>query len=116
MSDEDGIFRANLPPGEYWVKATYVGYCDSSQLIYIKDSSETKIFIGLPAYCKYDKNRKYKLCPVCNKEDMTIPIVYGLLVRKGKQKLKKGKDYIAGDCLITCCDPTWYCKRDKYSF
>lgn len=70
--------------------------------------------------CKYDRSANLKECPVCHKSDQVIPIVYGLLVSipdsNRKKKKHKQSDFYPGGCEITCCDPNWYCRRDKIEF
>lgn len=60
--------------------------------------------------CPYSKNNIF--CPKCNKNDKSIPIIYGLVLIKRL----KSKKYHLGGCLTTDCDPIWYCKRDKVEY
>lgn len=82
----------------------------------VEDGNTTHLEIPWPMICKYDKSKKDKTCPVCKKKDETIPIVYGLLVDTGKKTKKKQKEFYPGGCVISGCDPNWYCKRDKIEF
>ncbi len=75
-------------------------------------------------YCKYDKSAKDKKCPLCGREDNVIPIRYGLIAvivpKKGKHTLKNQnqviEEFFAGGCVVTYCDPNWYCKKDHLKF
>ena len=104
----------SIPVGTYDLKITYLGYRDTT-LTSIKVTQDTIIDlkINYPPTCKYDK--KNKSCPVCQMKDKVIPIAYGLPSAGLLKDAKKGKVRIGG-CLITGCDPHWYCKRDKIEF
>ena len=82
--------------------------------ILIQDGKTTHLEITLR--CKYDKNKKDRTCPKCRKKDQSIPIAYGLLVDTGKKSKQKEKEFFTGGCVISGCDPNWYCKRDKIKF
>jgi hypothetical protein len=83
--------------------------------IMIEDGKTIHLEITLTP-CKYEKSKKDKTCPVCKKKDQSIPIVYGLLVDTGKKTRRKEKEFYTGGCVISGCDPNWYCKRDKRKF
>lgn len=59
--------------------------------------------------------KKKNACPVCNKQDEVIPIVYGLPDPILGEKEKQGKVQLGG-CVISDSDPQWYCKRDRIEF
>lgn len=118
-SDLNGHFVFNnVPFGTYKIKAIYVGMGDTTVQVKIVDETTFELKMELPPPCKYDKNLNDKTCPVCNKRDMTIPIVYGLIVsEEGSKSDKEMYDkWYPGGCVISKCDPNWYCKRDKYKF
>ncbi|MEY8847293.1 hypothetical protein AB9K26_00635 [Psychroserpens sp. XS_ASV72] len=80
-----------------------------------KDTISLKIPYSLT--CKYDKSKDNKTCPTCEREDEVIPIAYGLIAeitKKGEEKQEK--KYKSGGCVISDCDPNWYCKRDNLEF
>lgn len=115
-ADLDGNFTfRSVPSGKYHLKAQYIGYCDTTTEVAITGNDSINIYLELPPPCKYDK--KNKTCPKCHKRDKAIPIVYGLIV-----STKDSKDdgmyetYYPGGCNVTCCDPNWYCKRDKFEY
>lgn len=83
--------------------------------ILIQDGKTTHLEITLNP-CKYNKSKKDMTCPVCKKKDESIPIVYGLLIDTGKKTKRKEKEIYTGGCVISGCDPNWYCKRDKTKF
>lgn len=112
-TDVNGKFEIDsISPGTYNIRSSYIGYGDTT-LSNVKINNDTIliIYLGLSEPCKYNDHRNNKTCPVCGKENRVIPIVYGLIIGK----LNKRKFYFAG-CIITSCDPNWYCKRDKYKF
>jgi len=114
-TDLNGDFRIDsIPIGTYDLRITYLGYQDFT-LTSIKVTKDTIIDLNInyPPPCKYDKKNKY--CPVCKKKDKVIPIVYGLPSQGLLKESKKGKVRLGG-CMISGCDPSWYCKRDKKEF
>ena len=54
-------------------------------------------------------------CPVCNKTDMVVPIMYGYPSELMRKKAQKGEAVIGG-CVMEDDNPLWYCNRDKTSF
>ena len=54
-------------------------------------------------------------CPVCNKKDEVIPVIYGMPGEKLMRKAEKGKVKLGG-CVISGGDRKWYCKRDETWF
>lgn len=126
-TDEQGRFAIDsLDPGRYDVNATYITFRDTTlQGIQVEPGVTTFIKIVLPRYCVYDSRAESGLCPVCSKKDAVIPIQYGLLIgdethglkMDGKQRyaLDQGKWYVGG-CVISDCDPNWYCRTDSLKF
>ncbi len=62
--------------------------------------------------CPYGKS---DTCPVCHKKDSAIPIVYGFII-EGKRDATNKKNYKPGGCVVSACQPAWYCERDKIDF
>lgn len=58
---------------------------------------------------------KKQPCPVCNKTDQVIPIVYGYPGEELDKKAQKG-EVILGGCMVSEDNPRWYCKRDDKRF
>jgi len=111
-TDTNGNFTIErIPIGIYNLRVQYITYGDTTikDLRLINDTSIIVQFESPP--CEYDKHKDDRTCPICGKQDRVVPIVYGLVV--GPMDTKNF--YYAG-CLVTDCDPNWYCKRDKYKF
>lgn len=108
----------NIPTGIYRLKGYDIQYGDIV-VDNINIHNDTTIIIPVGRDCIYDKQKKNRVCPKCKKANKVIPIAYGLVIRtkKGSKPLnnRKSKTYYAG-CIITHCDPNWYCKRDKTKF
>ena len=84
----------------------------------IKYSSENEIKvleIGYSPVCKYSDSRIKTNCPTCDRKNQVVPIVYGLIMEIGTRKNKKQKSK-RGGCIVTDCQPNWYCKRDSTEF
>jgi len=115
FSDEEGKFIFNnVPIGEDILKCSLIGYGTPRRLnIKIIENSTSFIKINL-AQCQYDTFGSPR-CPICNKTDEIIPILYGEPTNKSLKRAKKEKIMLGG-CVITHCNPNWYCKRDKVSF
>jgi len=95
---------------------TYISFLEPNQI------AEFNIPYSLT--CKYDKSENNKTCPICEKQDKVIPIIYGLIARanvsvrkeeSGNEKKTERKSY-EGGCVISVCDPNWYCERDELEF
>ncbi len=112
----------SLQPDTLSIKITTGFYFRDTTVNNIIVGNDTRINleINYPPGCEFNNSRENKTCPVCGKSDETIPIYYGLLINriKGKKKNEKkaGVDYYVGGCVISGCDPHWYCKRDKRKF
>ena len=107
----------NIPTGTYRLKVFDLNY-DAITIDNLNIHNDTTITISVGRNCIYDKHNISRICPKCNKSNKVIPIVYGLVIRKkSHRKLnnRNSKKYYAG-CIITHCDPNWYCKRDKTKF
>lgn len=82
--------------------------------------SEEKLVINIKQIgpCLYDHPKDY--IPTCpkNHTDSIIPIVYGLIAERGNMYIKnktEEKVRYAG-CVVTDCDPRFYCKMHSISF
>lgn len=79
---------------------------------YLKDGEVKDLELSYSSTCPYGKSN---VCPICKKKDKVIPIVYGLIAEiKGKKS--KTKKFKPGGCVISDCQPNWFCERDKNEF
>ena len=115
VTDFDGHFNfSKVKSGRYRLKI--IGNAQTDTLIAtieVKPDSTTKLYFSYPYSCNYIKSRN--VCPVCSKTDEVIPIIYGEPTTESLKQAENGNAKIAG-CLISNCDPNWYCKRDKKEF
>jgi hypothetical protein len=109
------IFRFDSLDFVGWTITVYNKFNNLSTQLYISGiTKDTLVEIVFPAPCKYDSSFVSKRCPKCKKDNMVIPILYGY-VRKSsyKDNLKK---YKIGGCIVSDCQPRYYCKRDDLDF
>lgn len=114
-TDTNGRFKiVNLEVGEYEIKVSMIGY-GKPKVRAVQIYQDSTIFIQINfAECEYEVFGRPS-CPICNKIDEAIPILYGEPTKRSLKKAMKGKLYLGG-CIISHCDPHWYCKRDKIKF
>jgi hypothetical protein len=102
--------------GEYYVRLKHVAYNDTSFIVNMRGDSSTILTINYPnKICQYDLARNIKICPITTHRDKIIPISYGLPTRRIFRIAKRNRVYLGG-CVITDCDPTWYCERHELTF
>ena len=80
-----------------------------------KSSKITSVKFKFPVDCQYNLQGIDRKCPKCHKPDKVIPICYGLPMYDENGNKIGPKCYSAG-CMVSECDPSWYCERDKYKF
>ena len=97
---------------------------DSGYKFYFNGKSTKKIKLTYTSACPFGK-RENNICPVCKNKDKVISIRYGLIaeIRDKKRNLVDGKGnklkeekYKSGGCIVSDCQPNWYCERDKKEF
>ena len=88
---------------------------NSAYTINLKDQKNDSIKIPYSSKCKYSK-RFDNTCPKCHKKDQVIPISYGLSASISKREEKQNLKTFPGGCIISDCQPTWHCERDKLEF
>lgn len=112
-TDFNGDFKIDsVPIGLYDLQASFISYGDTTiKGINISSDTTVSFRLFLPQYCEYDKHNNDDTCPLCGKKGEVVPIFYGLPVGK----MNEEKYYYAG-CLVTFCQPNWYCKRCKHKF
>ncbi len=114
ITDIDGNFTLSVPPGQYQLHLRYIGYRDSIiPAVTVLPNDTTHLKINYPPPCKYSD--KKHACPVCKKRNKVIPILYGYPSKGLLRDAENGK-VILGGCVISECDPKWYCKRDSTRF
>jgi hypothetical protein len=112
QTDINGYFSIQLKPAKYRLRIQMPGSCDTViNSIELKDTSSITIEARLPLYCRYEASEKNNSCPVCKKKRNVIPVLYGLPAGEMDEE-----NYYYAGCEITCCDPHWYCKKDKITF
>lgn len=114
MPDKTGYFEIkNINPGIYNLVFRRIGARDVrvDSLILSKDSAIV-VNIDYPGACKflYVKGQKPKC--INGHTDHIIPIVYGLPGQKTMEKAKKGLVHLGG-CIVSDCDPRFYCTIHK---
>lgn len=112
-----------ISPRSYPVNTYYI--------INLKEDEINNIEIPYSSVCPFGKN-KDNFCPICTKNDKVLPIVYGFLAKinykdkNGNPTDKNGKiiskeeseklKYKAGGCVVSDCQPSWFCERDQTEF
>jgi hypothetical protein len=67
--------------------------------------------------CPYDKTKKQFFCPKCKKEDMVLPILWGLPLYDENGIINGGKPYYPGGCASDFdCRPSKHCNRCDKDF
>ena len=115
VTDIEGYFEIkNIEEGTYDLTLQIIGLGqDTTRNVVIKNNSRTTLYLGLPAgNCS---GNQPKNCPIDGREDDVIAIAYGLPGSKLVRKAKKGKIKLAG-CILTGCDPQWFCKRHQHEY
>ena len=80
--------------------------------IHFNKDSTNLLSIIYPPPCKFIYSKDYKpLCPF-NHSDGIVQIVYGYPTSKTMKKAKKGLVHLGG-CMISDCDPHYYCTIHK---
>lgn len=103
---KDDSLRIYVYPRSYPINRNYI--------IHLNRNEIKKVELQYSPVCPYEK-KSGKICPVCGKEDKSIPIKYGLIVEDNREKTKR-KKYKPGGCVVSDCQPNWFCERDKIEF
>lgn len=118
MTDSEGKFQLKkLSPGFYTLFIDQVGFrrefiMDSIRVF--KDST-VQLEVDYPGPCRFVyENGKKPQCPDGH-YDSIIPIVYGKPLRETAEKAEKGLVHLGG-CMVTDCDPQYYCTIHKKEF
>lgn len=108
-----------IQPGRY--KIIISGQGQTSVIkdnIWVGQGQKLVLNFKINGPCLYDHPAGY--IPTCPKKhtDSIIPIIYGLVAEKiewGTKKKKEIKARYAG-CVVTDCDPQFYCKEHDIEF
>lgn len=117
LAVNDGKFRfEDLTPGRYRLRFKRLGEGDFyiSNII-LKEGQTSEIDFNPAVACPYRYPKGFT--PHCLKKpsDPIVPIVYGLPTRKTLARAKAGEVHLGG-CLITGCDPKYYCGTHDLKF
>jgi hypothetical protein len=102
-----------LVPGMYKLSVTQIGRrTDIYDSLIILDGQTKELNAAYPRPCQFIYPDGYKpRCPHGHTDNI-IPIVYGLPGKHLIEKAKKGKIHLGG-CIISDCDPRFYCSIHK---
>ena len=112
ITDQNGDYRLEgIKAGQYNLSIQHLGFRERIIKDVTISANETRHFnITHPGPCIPSE----QLCPNGH-TDLLIPIVYGLPGKRLMKKSKKGKIKLGG-CIVTDCDPKWYCKKHEIEF
>lgn len=115
QADYEGNYALeNIKAGKYDIVVELINFAkDTLQRVEIKSGISTELDIELPLDCHL-KNIN-GICPNGNHGNNVIAIIYGLPSKRYLKKAKKGKIKL-GNCVVTGCEPHWYCKTHKIEF
>ncbi len=83
----------------------------------MESSDSIYLDVKLPEYCPFHtQNNRNGICPICEKTDSVIPILYGEPTLKALEKVKNGELYLGGCSVDDYCQANWYCKNDSLAF
>jgi hypothetical protein len=130
LSDTFEFEFNNLPKDTFKLSFSIRNYpINKLYIIRPKDTENYKIEIPFTPVCPYTTSKKKHKCPTCEKRNQVIPISYGYWLRatfinkdghevdrKGKKIKPKKNSSFPGGCVITDCQPNWYCERDQTKF
>ena len=101
-------FLKKVPNGSYSIVIKQIGSRNMILENIVLDDEDLVIDINYPEKCKYKKDKPLKC--VNGHTDKIIPILYGFPSKRLMTKAKKGKIHLGG-CVISECDPYFYCKQ-----
>jgi uncharacterized Zn-finger protein len=86
--------------------------------IVLKEGQNLILCFTFNGPCLFDHPKDY--LPICpkNHSDNIIPIVYGFIATRGDEFIKDKKEMkvIYAGCLMTGCDPQFFCKQHDIEF
>lgn len=118
-SDSLGRFKITFEQsGQYRISINGPDEPDTTFNITVGKNETLKLTVNYPPkICPYEKAKSTGICPESNHKDNVVPIIYGLIIMD-KEFMKKveNKEVELGGCLVTTCDPKWYCKTHDRRF
>ena len=114
IPDSNGHFvLKNIAAGIYTLVIKQIGFRDNvSDSIKVIKGKTNECNIIYPGPCKFLYSKKQKPKCIGGHSDSIILIVYGDPTKKTLEKSSKGLIYLGG-CIVTDCDPHYYCKIHK---
>jgi len=118
VTKSGNYYLKDMEPGNYDIELH--SYQSTSRRLYIDSvkvvgDSSTNLRIVYPGPCKFVYCKGYKpICPY-DHADKIVKIVYGYPNKKTMAKAKKNLIYLGG-CIISDCDPRYYCTIHKKEF
>lgn len=117
FSEYDGSFRfQDIAPGSYRLVFWRFGNRpERKDSITLTESQSLELSVRYPSACRYTYPGGYiPRCPYHHTEGI-IPIRYGKPAPETSQLAKQGKIRLGG-CMVTGCDPKFYCPIHKQEF
>lgn len=115
IPDNSGYFKIkNIPGGYYNLVVQEIGSRDFV-MENLKIVNDTTINFIYPPPCIFIHRKGEQIICIGGHTDHIIPIVYGYPTQKTLKKAKKGKVHLGG-CIVTECDPNYYCTIHKKEF
>jgi hypothetical protein len=112
IPDTTGYFKIkNIPDGCYNLVVQEIGSRDFV-IENIKIDKDTTINFIYPPPCLFIHHKGERIACIGGHTDHIIPIVYGYPTQKTLKKAKKGIVHLGG-CVVTDCDPHYYCTIHK---
>jgi hypothetical protein len=114
ISDSTGHFKMkNIKDGFYSLVIHQIGYRETiTDSLEITKDKILELNITYPPPCKFIYRKGKKPECVGGHTNHIIPIIYGLPSKKILDKSKKGLVHLGG-CIISDCDPHYYCTIHK---
>lgn len=109
----------SMTPGQYKIQVSGQGQLTTIRdSIVVKDGQNLVLSFTFNGSCLYDHPANY--IPTCpkNHTDSIIQISYGLIATRGDTFIKDKKEMKVkyGGCVMTGCDPQFYCKEHDIDF
>jgi hypothetical protein len=117
IPDQSGIFKiGEINKGIYSLTIRQIGYRDFvTDSLQILGDTILQLNLKYPPTCIYIYAKDQNLTCKNGHSDKIIPIVYGLPTKKTMNKAKKGLVKLGG-CIVSECDPHYFCTVHKIEF